>query len=55
MRWYNAEGEVKLRENTLGVKSVDGVTRVALGRESRIRLNPDRLRQRVVAAIEEAE
>ena len=48
-------GEIKPRDNALRVKSVDRVSRVALGGESRTRLNLDRLRQRVMAAIEEEE
>lgn len=43
-------GEVKPRSNALGVESVDGVSRVTLGRDGRIRLNSNRF----VAAIEKA-
>ncbi|OKP06704.1 hypothetical protein PENSUB_6200 [Penicillium subrubescens] len=38
----------------LGVESVHWVGRVALSREGRLRLNLDRLGQRIVAAMEEA-
>jgi hypothetical protein len=48
-------GKVKPRDYALGVKSVHWVGRIALSREGRIRLDSDRLRQRVMAAIEEAE
>jgi hypothetical protein len=46
--------KVRLRDYALRVKSVHGIGRVALGRECRICLDSDRLRQSFIAAIEEA-
>jgi hypothetical protein len=48
-------GEVNPRDYAFRVKSVDRVGRIALSREGGIRLDSDRSRQRVMAAIEEAE
>lgn len=48
-------GEVNPRDDLFGVKSVHWVGCIALGHGSHIHLNLDRLRQRVMAVIEEAE
>ena len=48
-------GKVKPRDYAVGVKPVYWVGRITLSREGRICLDSDRLRQRVMAAIEEAE
>jgi hypothetical protein len=37
-------GEVKSRDNAMGIESVDRVSRVTLCREGRVRLNSNRLR-----------
>jgi hypothetical protein len=58
VRWHNAEGKfggIQAKGQYAWGNLGRWVSRVALGREIRIHLKPNSLRQRVVAAIEEAE